>query len=273
MGLGALARGLRLRSEADLGDGVRGRRGARARTRRGGGGDLAADRRARRAHRPPSTSGELLAGRRDRSLRAVFGDVHRPRARVRRRRPAPGRRHRPLPRVLEPRLHDLRAPRGRLAHRPPAAQHRHRARARADGCDPAGRRLGLRYRRLHAPDRACRGALGPRVRLRCEGDPGDADHRRPLPRRGQPDRRRGRALERGSRLRAAADHATRDPAGPGAGAGAAVPGPLRRARDRAHGRRVPAPGGGAGEHRRAGSPTRRRASGARSTAAPSCWRS
>ena len=203
--------------------------------RRGGDRDLARDRRPRGAHRAPAALGELLAGRADRALRAVLGDVHRPRPRVRRRRPAPRRRHRPLPRVLEPRLHDLRAARGRLADRAAAAQHRHRARARADGGDPAGRRLGLRHRRLRAADRARRGALGRQLRLRPEGDPGDADHRRPHARRGQPDRRRGRALERGSRLRAAPDHAPRDPAGAGAGARAAVPRPLRRAGDRADG--------------------------------------
>ena len=93
---------------------------------------------------------ELLAGRGDRPLRPVLGDVHRSRPGVRLRRPAPRRRHRPLPGVLEPRLHDLRAARGRFAHRPAAAQHRHRARPRADGGDPAGRRLGLRHRLVPA---------------------------------------------------------------------------------------------------------------------------
>ena len=65
------------------------------------------------------TLGELLAGGPDRPVRALLGDVHRPRPGVRLRRPAAGRRHRPLPRVLEPRLHDLRAARGRLADRLP----------------------------------------------------------------------------------------------------------------------------------------------------------
>ena len=209
--------------------------------------------------------GELLAGGPDRSLRAVLGDVHRPRPGVRRRRPAARGRHRPLPRVLEPRLHDLRAARGRLADRPAAAEHRHGPRARADGGDPAGRRLGLRHRRVRAPDRARRGALGRALRLGSEGDQGDADHRRPLPRLGQPDRRRGRALERGPRLRAAADHAARDPAGPGARPRAAVPRPLRRAGDRAHGRRLPAPRGRARERHALG---RRRGGELRAHARP-----
>ena len=47
----------------------------------------------------------------------VLGALPRPRPRVRRRRRAPRRRHRPLPRVLEPRLHDLRPRRGRHADR------------------------------------------------------------------------------------------------------------------------------------------------------------
>ena len=60
--LGALARGLRLRPGADLGHGVRRRRGARARPRHRGDRDLARDRRARRADRPAAALGELLAG-------------------------------------------------------------------------------------------------------------------------------------------------------------------------------------------------------------------
>ena len=45
----------------------------------------------------------------------------------------------------------------------PKQQHRHRPRARADGDDPAGRRLGVRDRRLRAADRARRGALRARA--------------------------------------------------------------------------------------------------------------
>ena len=43
---------------------------------------------------------------------------------------------------------------------------------------------------------------------------GDADHRRPLARDDLPDRRRRGAVQRGARLRPAAGHAPRDPAGP-----------------------------------------------------------
>ena len=67
-----------------------------------------------------------------------------------------------------------------------------------------------------------------------------ADHMRGV---GQPDRRRRRSLERGPRLRAAADHAARDPAGPGARARAPVSRPLRRAGDRADVGCVSAPRG------------------------------
>ena len=78
--LGALARWLRLRPGADLGHGVRGRRRARARARHRVDRDLAPDRRPRRADRAAAALGELLAGGRDRPLRTVLGDVHRPRA-------------------------------------------------------------------------------------------------------------------------------------------------------------------------------------------------
>ena len=76
----------------------------------------------------------------DRALRSLLGDAPRPRARVRRCRRAARRRHRPLPRVLEPRLHDLRAARGRLADAAAQEQHRHRDGPGADGGDPAGGR-------------------------------------------------------------------------------------------------------------------------------------
>ena len=70
----------------------------------------------------------------------------------------------------------------------------------------------------------------PALRAGLPDRPRAADPRRPRPRDDVPDRRRRRALQRGPRLRAAADHAPRDPAGrhaleldPG------LPEPLRRA--------------------------------------------
>ena len=80
---------------------------------------------------------------------------------ARRRRPA-RRRHRALPRVLEPRLHDLRAARGRRAHRPAAARHRHRARGssawrRSCRTSPRSSRPTSSRRSSSSP-RRCRGA-------------------------------------------------------------------------------------------------------------------
>ncbi len=94
--------------EIDLGDGVRGRRGARPRPRRGGDRGVAVGRRPARADRPARTRGQLLAGGADRSLRAVQRALPRPRARVRWRRRAARLRRRALPRVLEPRVHAVR---------------------------------------------------------------------------------------------------------------------------------------------------------------------
>ena len=68
--LGALARGLRLRARGHLGHGLRGRRGARPRPRRGGDRGVAGDRRPARADRPLPALGELLAGRPDRARAA-----------------------------------------------------------------------------------------------------------------------------------------------------------------------------------------------------------
>ena len=84
------------------------------------------------------------------------------------------------------------------------------------------------------------------------------------------DRRRGRSLQRGPRLRAAADHAPGDPAGPRDRARGAVHGALRRPLARAA-RARPTPSSPPSARRCcAGSATRRRASAAPSTAAPRC---
>ena len=85
------------------------------RGRRRGRGDLARRRgRAPRAHRAHGREGQLLGGRPDRSVRAVLRALLRPGpgGRVRQAGLRAGLRLRPVPRVLEPRLHAVRrAPR------------------------------------------------------------------------------------------------------------------------------------------------------------------
>jgi alanyl-tRNA synthetase len=66
----------------------------------------------------------------------------------------------------------------------------------------------------------------------------DADRRRPLARGRLPDRRRGRALERGPRLHPAPDYAAGDPAGEHARPRSALARQVRRPGDRADGRRL-----------------------------------
>ena len=129
------------------------------------------------------TRRQLLAVGPDRALRALLRALPRPRPRVRPRHRPAGRRHRALPRVLEPRLHAVRAPGGWLAARAPHQEHRHRHGARADGEHHAGRPVGLRDRPVRAADRARRGAVRQEVRRRLPDDAGAPGDRRPRPRR------------------------------------------------------------------------------------------
>ena len=269
--MGALDRGLRLRPGADLGDRVRRRRGARPRPRHRGDRDLEGAGDAGGADRAAAALGELLAGGPDRPLRPLLGDVLRPRRGVRRARRHRRRRHRPLHRVLESRLHDLRPwrPTARLSPLP------------MRNIDTG---MGLERMATILQDvesvfdtdllrplvDLAEELSGPRLRPGRRDDAGDADHRRPLARHDLPDRRGGRALERGSRLHPAADHAPRDPAGPGARPRVAVAGPLRRADDRDDGRDLSRDRRRARDDRPLGRATRRRASAARWSAAPSC---
>ena len=112
-------RGVRLRPQLrrHLDHGLRRRRGARARPRRGGDRALARGRRPRRAHRPPGPRRQLLAVRPHGPLRPLLRALSRPRPRLRPGHGPPRRRHRALPRVLEPRVHAVRAP-GRMARFP-----------------------------------------------------------------------------------------------------------------------------------------------------------
>ena len=103
----------------------------------------------RRADPAPRHGRQLLVDGHPRSVRAVLGDLLRPRPGVRRR-GWPERQRGPLHRDLEPRVHAERAGRGHLQGelrdpRPAAAQeHRHRHGRRARRLPAAGRRQRLR---------------------------------------------------------------------------------------------------------------------------------
>ena len=155
---------LRVRSRKALGHRLsRRRRGHRAVA---GGGRAAA-----RAH-PASRHGrQLLVDGHPRTLRAVVGDLLRPRSRVRHRRRPRGQRG-PLHRDLESRLHAERARRGHLQGelRDPRAvaaqEHRHRHGRRAGGVPAAGRRQRLRDRPDAPGHRPGRGHRPARLRRR-----------------------------------------------------------------------------------------------------------
>ena len=162
--------------------------------------------------------GELLVGRRPRAVRPRLGDLLGLGRRARLRRPdlrAGLPALRPLPRVLEPRLHGVRAASGRDADAAAEAEHRHGDGARAAGGDRPGRAepLRLRDRRLPGDHGLGRGRERRRVRRLGRGDEGAPRPRRPRPRDDVPRRRRRHAVERGPRLRAAPDHPPRRPAG------------------------------------------------------------
>ena len=146
-----------------LGDRPRGRSPAEARPRRGRDRALAAGRHAARADRPAPDVRELLVGRRSRAVRARLRDLLGlgRGARLRRARLRAGvHALRPLPRVLEPRLHGVRAARRRHADAAAEGEHRHRPRPRARRGDPAGRHVRLRHRRLSPDHGLDRGRVG-----------------------------------------------------------------------------------------------------------------
>ena len=194
-------------------------------------------------------------------------------ARVRRRRRAARRRHRPLPRVLEPRLHAVRpAPRTARSTAAAEAQHRHRPGPRPDGGDPPGRPLGVRDRPVPAAGRARRGALRARATATDAGDDAGAAGRSPTTSRGAAfliaDGVVPSNEDRGYILRRIMRRAIQQ----GRALGLEPPF-LGRFAERAielMGDAYPELRGRARDDRRAGSPTRRRASAARSSRAPSC---
>ncbi len=114
-------------------------------------------------------------------------------------------------------------------------EHRHRPGPQPHGLDPAGRRLDLRHRPVRPADGA--GAVAGRTtrdrRARA------AHPRRPLARHDLHDRRRRRALQRGSRLRPAPADAPRDRPRPSPWLRGRVSAQVRRRRDGDDGRRLP----------------------------------
>ena len=224
--LGAVARGLRLQPRGHLDHGLRGRRRARPRPRRGGDRGVGGDRRPARADRPAArarrTSGR--PGRPARAGRAASSTSTAAWSGATRRRPA-RRRERALPGVLEPRLHAVRPGPDRDADAAAGQEHRHRPGPQPHGAHPAGRR-----RRSSRPTSSL--PLMTLGRELATSEPDEralrilADHSR-----GDdvPHRRRRRALQRGPRLRPAPDHAPRDPAGPPHRHRARLPAAVRRA--------------------------------------------
>ena len=152
----------------------------------------------------------------------------------------PGRR--PLPRVLEPRVHAVRAARARRSRGAAQALDRHRHGARAHDGHPAGRAVRLRDRPLQGADRGLGGGNRRAGQGRAPALP--PRHRRPPARHELPDRGGRAALQRRPRLCPAPHHAPRHaPCAParrqgaadvaaGAGAGAADGRHLPRARAR-----------------------------------------
>ena len=109
---------------------------------------------ARKPHHPHPDQGQFLGDGRRRPVRALLGDLLRPR-RPYPGRPAgqPGRGRRPLRRDLEPRLHAIRAGGGRDRLRAAEEEHRHRHGARAHRRGAAGRPRQLRHRHVPGADR------------------------------------------------------------------------------------------------------------------------
>ena len=236
-GVGAGHQGLRARPQAPARHHLPRRRGRLPHLEEGGG-------LLRRQDHPHRHLRQLLVGGRDGPVRAVLGDLPRP-GRQGRGRPAGQRRPgwRPLPGVLEPRLHAVRAARARRPRRPAQALDRHRHGPRAHDGHPAGRAVRLRHRSVSRADRGLRGGNRRGGQGRAPGLP--PRDRRPPARHELPDRRGRAALQRRPRLRAAPHHAPRHAAcasagrqgaadvAAGAGAGAADGRDLPRAGARA----------------------------------------
>ena len=166
----------------------------------------------RRRPRSPHAHGrqvELLGDGRHRAVRPVHRDFLRSRSRGRGR-PArlARRRRRSLRRNLEPRVHAVRPVGRRHADAAAEAVRRHRHGPRARRGRHAGRAQQLRDRPVPPTDRGSGQGHGHQPTSRSTFAARD---RRPRARHVVPDRGRRAAVERRPRLRAAPDHAPRDP--------------------------------------------------------------
>ena len=202
------------RAGAALGDRPRGRPAARARRGRDRDRRLGARRHPARADRA-ARQGQLLAGGRDRPVRPVLGDLLRPRrgATPAATRPAGPATATATWRSTTSSSWSTTCSPGNKLEPLPAAERRHRARARADDVRAAGRRLGLRHRRLPADHGLGRAAVRRRLPRQRDLQARPPRARRPRPRRQLPDRRRRRPVERGPRLHLPPPAPPRDPAG------------------------------------------------------------
>ena len=230
--------GARARAGAALGDRPRGRSGARARRGRGRDRGLEARRHPGRADRPPR-QGQLLAGRRDRPVRPVLGDLLRPRRAVRLRRPELRARATATGSWRSTTSSSWRTTSSRATcSRPlPTPNVDTGNGIERTACVLQDVELGLRHRRLPPDHGLGRAGVGRRLQ-RQRGLAARAPRaRRPRPRRQLPDRRGRRAVERGARLHLPPPAPPRDLPGE-AHRPRRRPPPARRRR-RADGRRVP----------------------------------
>ncbi len=149
-------------------------------------------------------------------------------------------RHRSGNRDLEQRVHGVRAQRGRNADAAARAVHRHRHGPRAHHGRAADRSHSNYDTDLFTPIIDALGAHGGRPVRRERGQRRlHARRRRPHPGDDVPHRRRGDAVERVARLRAAQDHAARDAARQASRPHRAVHAPAGRGAGTRDGRRVP----------------------------------
>ena len=163
--LGPLPGGLRLQAGGHLDHGVRRRRRARPRPRRGGDRGVARGRRPARADRRVPALGELLAGRSDRAVRPVLGALPRPRPRrSASRTTCPGGENERFMEYWNLVFMQFDQNPVNTLTPLPAKNIDTGHGAQPDGGDPPGQAVGVRDRPVRAADRARRGAVRPPLR-------------------------------------------------------------------------------------------------------------